>query len=254
MRWLIARIAAPACSGEGGFNIYALTLVGGRGERLKPITDTMPKAMVPLNDRPLLQYQVEWMREQGVTDVVFLCGYLAEKIQEHFGDGSDFGVTAHYSLEESPLGRGGAIRKGMSLVPASERLVIVTNGDNITRQPLAPMLELHRRTGAVGTLLLVRYPSQFGIVQLGGDDLIEAFVEKGDLPIWINAGVYVFSREIEGLLPEVGDHETTTFPALAEERRLAALPSDALWLTVDGPKELREVAERLRDEGLAPDA
>ncbi|MEE8362708.1 MAG: sugar phosphate nucleotidyltransferase [Dehalococcoidia bacterium] len=101
---------------------------------------------------------------------------------------------------------------------------------------------------------MVRYPSQFGIVQLGGDDLIDSFVEKGDLPIWINAGVYVFSREIEDLLPEVGDHETTTFPALAEEGRLAALPSDALWLTVDGPKELREVAERLRDEGLAPDA
>ncbi len=231
--------------------MYALTLVGGRGERLKPITDTMPKAMAPLNGRPIVEYQVRWMRAQGVTDVVFLTGYLAEKIEEHFGDGSGFGIRAHYSHEDSPLGRGGAIRKGMSLIPPGENPVLVTNGDNITGLDLRLLLERHEASGALATLMLTAYPSQFGVVEVGDDDLVRGFVEKGMLPIWINAGVYLFDRAIEPLLPETGDHETSTFPELVKRRRLAALRSDALWLTVDGPKELREVSERLVAEGLA---
>jgi NDP-sugar pyrophosphorylase family protein len=225
--------------------LYALTLVGGRGERLKPITDTMPKAMVPLNGRPIIEYQVRWMQSQGVTDVVFLTGYLGEKVEEHFGDGSVFGINAHYSHEESALGRGGAIRKGMSLVPLDEYPVLVTNGDNVTDLDLGLLMDRHDSTGALATLMLTRYPSQFGVVEVGDDDLVEGFVEKGMLPIWINAGVYLFDRAIESMLPEIGDHETSTFPELVAQRKLAALRSDALWVTVDGPKELREAGEQL---------
>jgi NDP-sugar pyrophosphorylase family protein len=97
--------------------------------------------------------------------------------------------------------------------------------------------------------MLTRYPSQFGVVEVGDGDLIEGFVEKGMLPIWINAGVYLFDRSIEPVLPEMGDHETSTFPELARQRRLAALRSDAMWVTVDGPKELREASERLQAPG-----
>jgi len=226
--------------------MYALTIVGGRGERLKPLTDTVPKAMVPVNDRPLLSYQVEWMRAQGVTDVVFLCGYLGEKIVEYFGDGSAFGIRAHYSHEETPLGRGGAVRQGLSFVPREESRVVVTNGDNVTNERLSRLLDLHEQRDALGTLMLVPFQSQVGVVSVDDRSMVTEFVEKGSLPVWINAGVYVFSREIGELLPEKGDHETTTFPALAAQGRLAALKSDALWMTVDGPKDLSECEEAIR--------
>ena len=226
--------------------LYALTLVGGRGERLKPITDTIPKAMVPVIGRPIVEYQVRWMQSQGVTDVVFLTGYLGEKVEEHFGNGSAFGIVAHYSHEDSPLGRGGAIRKGMAIVPPEEDTVLVTNGDNVTDLDLNLLKDRHKKTGALASLMLTRYPSQFGVVEVGNDDVIVGFVEKGMLPIWINAGVYLFDRAIEPMLPEIGDHETSTFPELARQRKLAALRSDAMWVTVDSAKELREASDRLR--------
>lgn len=228
--------------------MYALTIAGGRGERLKPLTDHMPKAMVPINDRPLISYQIAWFRRYGVTDVVFLCGYLGEKIKDYFGDGRSFGIRAHYSIEEVPLGRGGAVRQGLELVPESEELVIVTNGDNVTDQPLDELITLHRRKRAMATMMLVPYPSQYGVVDTGDDNLVTAFVEKGALPFWINAGVYVFDRRIQPLLPEKGDHETSTFSALAKERRLAALKSRAFWMTVDSSKDLREVSNRLKGD------
>ena len=230
--------------------MYALTIAGGRGERLRPLTDAVPKAMVPVDGRPLLSYQVRWMRAQGVTDVVFLCGHLGERIVDYFGDGSEFGIRAHYSCEETPLGRGGAVRKGLALVPGDERYVLVANGDNVTNQPVRRLTELHEARGALATLMLVPFQSQVGVVSVDERSLVTEFVEKGSLPFWINAGVYIFSREIEALLPEVGDHETETFPALATAGRLAALKSDALWMTVDGPKDLSECAAAIRDGSL----
>jgi len=231
--------------------MYALTIAGGRGERLRPLTDSMPKAMVPVNDRPLLSYQVEWMRTQGVTDVIFLCGYLGEKIEEYFGDGNGFGIRAHYSREETPLGRGGAVRKGLSLVPEDDPYVLVCNGDNVTNQPVPDMLDVHESNDALATIMLVPYQSDVGVVATDQHGKVTEFVEKGDLPYWINAGVYIFSRGIERMLPEVGDHETTTFPDLSAKGRLMGLKSDALWMTVDGPKDLTECAEAIRSGALA---
>ena len=227
--------------------MYALTIAGGRGERLKPFTDTVPKAMTPINGRPILEYQVRWMRSHGVTDVVFLTGYLAETIRDHFGDGSAFGIRAHYSHEDQPLGRGGAIRKGLHLVPGDEETVLVANGDTLTDLDLSLLTDIHHKRNAMATLMLTRHPSQFGLVHLGEDDLVEEFAEKQPLPLWINAGVYLFDTKIEELLPESGDHEVSTFPLLAKEKRMAALPTDAMWLTVDSAKDLREASEILAD-------
>ena len=88
--------------------MYALILAGGKGERLRPLTDSVPKPMVPVCDKPILLHQVEWLKQVGVTDVVFLVGYRWQIIQDFFGDGSEFGIQTHYSVEDSPLGRGGA--------------------------------------------------------------------------------------------------------------------------------------------------
>ncbi|RLC56436.1 MAG: nucleotidyltransferase, partial [Chloroflexi bacterium] len=98
----------------------ALIIAGGEGERLRPLTDDRPKNMVPVAGRPIVEHQLEWLRENGVTHAVFLCGYKADVLQAHVGDGSSFGVGVQYSVETEPLGRGGALKLGFALVPEGE--------------------------------------------------------------------------------------------------------------------------------------
>src|SRR4030042_1791426 len=119
-----------------------------------PLTADRPKPMSPVAGKPILQHQMEWLRKEGVTNVAVLCGYKAEVIQVHFWDGRDWGLSIQYSLEEEPLGRGGALRQGYNLVPPREEFVIALNGDTITNQPLGPMIRYHRRTGAAATVML----------------------------------------------------------------------------------------------------
>ena len=225
--------------------MYALILAGGKGERLRPLTDLVPKPMVPVNGRPILWYQVNWFKRAGVTDVVFLCGYKWEAIRDFFGDGRDFGVNVHYSVEDTPLGRGGALKQGLAAVPASERTVLASNGDTLTNQELEPMIEQHHSSGAMATVMLTPYPSAYGVVDVGESDRITAFQEKGELPLWINAGVYVLDTAIRDELPNLGDHETTTFPRLAKAGSIYAYRTRAFWKTVDNLKELKEADEAL---------
>ena len=225
---------------------FALSIAGGRGERLRPLTDNRPKPMVEINGKPIIGYQVDWLRAQGVTDVVFLCGYKGEMIRQYFGDGSKHGISAHYSFEDSPLGRGGALKQGLSLVPTDAKNVLVVNGDIITNQPIAPIAELHEKSNATGTMMLVPYPSQFGVVESNEQSVVTQFIEKGSLPFWINAGVYLFDRQIESLLPDIGDHETTMFQELAKQGKLSAYHSEMAWTSIESPKDLSDITDQIR--------
>ncbi|MDI6858795.1 MAG: nucleotidyltransferase family protein [Dehalococcoidia bacterium] len=224
--------------------MFALVLAGGKGERLRPLTSDRPKPMVPVAGRPILEHHLAWLRENGVTDVVLLCGYRHEAIESHFGDGARFGLRVRYSVEDEPLGRGGAFKLGWRQVPESERVVIGTNGDNMVEQPLAPLLRQHERTGATATVMLAPLRSPFGVVRLRGSRIL-GFDEKPLLPYWVNAGVYALGREFFSMLPDVGDHETTVFPALASERRLYGFKSRAYWKPIDTLKDVREAEEHL---------
>jgi NDP-sugar pyrophosphorylase family protein len=203
--------------------------------------------MVPINDKPLLQYTIEWLRASGVTDVVLLCGYKAEKLMEYFGDGSSLGLRIQYSREGTPLGRGGAFRQGFSYVPEGESLVIGANGDNIYTFDLADMLAFHRERRATISVLLTQLRSPYGIAAVGEDGAITGFQEKPLLPHWLNAGMYVISRDAFPLFPEVGDHEETTFPLLAKQGKLFGFKSAAAWRAVDTVKDLLDVGKEFRD-------
>ena len=231
--------------------MYAMILAGGKGERLRPLTDTLPKPMVPVCGKPILWHQVEWLTAGGVTDVVFLAGYLWQSIEDYFGDGSRFGMRAHYTVEETPLGRGGAIRQGFSLVPEDEETLLVLNGDVITDQRLESLMDQHReKKGAnpshLATILVAPMVSPYGLVELGPQDQVLGFREKLEMPHWINAGVYVFDRRIAAELPELGDHETETFPRLGQAGKMSALKSSGFWRSVDSFKDLREAEDFLR--------
>ncbi len=231
--------------------MYAMILAGGKGERLRPLTDTLPKPMVPVCGKPILLHQVEWLKGAGVTDVVFLAGYLWQSIKDYFGDGSRFGVQAHYSVEDSPLGRGGAIRLGIPLVPEDEETLLVLNGDIITDQMLESLMDQHRakkdaNPSHLATLMVTPMISPYGLVELGPHDQVLGFREKVEMPYWINAGVYVFERRIAEELPELGDHETETFPRLAQAGKISALKCRGFWRSVDSFKDLREAEEYLQ--------
>jgi len=225
--------------------MYALIIAGGEGERLRPLTNDRPKNMVPVAGKPIAEYQLEWLREGGVTDAVFLCRYKADVLEAHLGDGSGFGLRVHYSREDKPLGRGGALKLGFALVPADEQRIVACNSDILTDQPLRDLLAYHEKTGAAATVMLARLRSPYGVVDVEDDGRITAFREKPVLPFWINAGVYVLSREFFARLPDKGDHETTTFPELAAEGRLFGYKSQAYWRPVDSVKDVAEATQEL---------
>ena len=230
--------------------MYALILAGGKGERLRPLTDTLPKPMVPVCGKPILEHQVEWLKMGGVTDVVFLSGYRADAIEDHFRDGKDFGINAYYSVEDSPLGRGGAIKAGFPNIPSNEDTVAVLNGDVITEEPLDRLTAVHRErksdnSSHMATIMVVPMVSPYGLVDIDPSDMIIGFREKVEMEHWINAGVYLFERSIVDELPDLGDHETSTFPRLADVGQLAAVRSRKFWQSVDSFKDLREAEERV---------
>ncbi|MCI0898515.1 MAG: nucleotidyltransferase family protein, partial [Chloroflexi bacterium] len=176
--------------------MYALILAGGKGERLRPLTDTLPKPMVQVRGKPILEHQVAWLKSGGVTDVVFLAGYRWEAIKDHFGDGKAFGVNAHYSVEDSPLGRGGAIKAGFPKVPGNEETVAVLNGDIITAETLDNLSAYHRERRSanpshLATIMVVPMVSPYGLVDMDESGTVTGFREKVEMEHWINAGIYL---------------------------------------------------------------
>jgi NDP-sugar pyrophosphorylase family protein len=224
--------------------MHAITIAGGEGQRLRPYTEDRPKPMVPVGGKPILEHQVEWLRDNGVTHIVVACGYMHEVIEDYFGDGSPWRVAISYSIEETPLGRGGALKQAYRQIPAGAPIVIATNGDNVNTQPLAPMLRQHQRTNAAATLLLTQLRSPYGIAREKGKRIL-GFREKPLLNHWLSAGVYILNPEFFAGLPDIGDHEDELFPRLASEGRLYGFRSRSYWKAIDTVKDLKEAEDAL---------
>jgi NDP-sugar pyrophosphorylase family protein len=229
--------------------MYALILAGGRGERLRPLTDTIPKPMISVAGKPILFHQLKWLRSGGVTDVIFLVGHLSECIRDYFGDGSDIGIRISYSYEDTPLGRGGAIKRGLRLIP-DEESVFVLNGDIICDHPPEDIVRHYKymkenHGNHMATIMAVPLMSPYGLLNITEAGIVSAFEEKTRLPNWINGGVYIFDTEMRDLLPNVGDQETDTFPELSAQGRISAVKSDFFWRSIDSFKDLSEAQDHL---------
>jgi NDP-sugar pyrophosphorylase family protein len=227
-------------------HLQAIILAGGRGERLRPFTDDRPKPMVEVNGAPLIAYELGWLKQNGVTHVVLSCGYRWETLQTFLGNGSQWGLDIRYAVEREKLGRGGGIRFAMQYLDPSGDPVVVANGDNVLDIDLRAMLRRHAEAQATATVALVPLFSSRGIVETDEGDRIVHFREKPELPHWINAGVYIFAREMADLLPVKGDHEDELFPRLAAEGRLYAYKTRELWCTVDTAKDIAEITRELQ--------
>jgi len=185
--------------------LQALILAGGEATRLRPLTSTIPKPVVPLVDRPFISYMLEWLCRHGVDDVILACGFMGEEVRSVLGDGSGSGVRLRYVHEPRPLGTGGALKFAENLL--AERFFML-NGDVLTDIDLTAQMRQHASTGARATLALVAVedPSAYGLVRCASDWAITEFVEKpgpeeiegvvataGNL---VNAGAYILERDV----------------------------------------------------------
>lgn len=217
----------------------AIILAGGKGERLRPYTNDRPKPLVEVGGKPILAYQLNQLVKAGIDKVVFACSYQHEALQRHVDHGEKYGIKASFSVEETPLGRGGGIKKAMKMLPQDWKNVLITNGDNLWKLDVSGLIKKHEEVNAIATIVVVPLKSPYGVVEINDQDQILGFKEKPVLPHWVNAGIYVFSQEIEPLLPDEGDHETETFPKLPSER-FFVFKSQDYWRGVDTVKDLIE--------------
>lgn len=219
--------------------MQALILVGGEGTRLRPLTSTVPKPVVPLVDRPFIVYMLEWLRGHDVLDVVMSCGFMASGVRNVLGDGSGLGIRLRYVDEPRPLGTGGAVKFAESLL--DERFLML-NGDVLTDMDISGQLGQHERTGARGTLALIAVddPTGYGLVRLNRDRSVQDFLEKPspdqiDTNL-ISAGAYVLEREVLDLIPPGvnASIERDVFPALVGDGLYGAV-ADGYWLDIGTP-------------------
>jgi NDP-sugar pyrophosphorylase family protein len=214
----------------------AIILAGGKAERLGGAAGGKPKSLVPVAGRPLAAYQVAALAAAGVDHVIVSCaaGAGAEFERELAGLGADMTVVE----EPEPLGRGGGLRYAAS-ARREQGDVYALNGDELLALDLTALLARHREVGVAATVTVTQPPSAFGVVELDEHDLVTGFDEAARIPYWVSCGVYVLGAEAVAALPERGDHETSTFPQLAETGRLAAFRYEGIWITVNTPKDLR---------------
>jgi NDP-sugar pyrophosphorylase family protein len=219
--------------------VEAIILAGGKAERLGDAAAGLPKPLVEVAGTPLAGWQIALLAQAGVDRVIVSCAA---------GTGDEFerrlaGIGPEIAIAEEPerLGRGGGIR-----FAARQRRedgdVYALNGDELLDIDFRALLERHRATDAAATITVVQPTSPFGVVDLDGDR-VTGFSEGGTIACWVSCGVYVLGDDALERFPEKGDHETTTFPELAEEGRLGAMRHEGIWLTVNTPKDLRRAEE-----------
>lgn len=226
----------------------AIILAGGTGSRLRPYTDTIPKTMVeiPGTGRSILAHQLDWLAEEGVTDVVISCGHLADVLSAWLKS-TNLPLRATTVVENEPLGRGGGLKFAAKALPRQDEPWFALNSDIWTRFPLRDMAAFHHDHGATETLALARPRMPRGVVAVDTDGRITDFAEAPPTPWPINAGVYVFSPNLAALLPDIGDHENSTFPDLARSHGLAGfpIPEGIYWRAIDTVKDLETAAKEL---------
>lgn len=233
----------------------AIILAAGKGTRLRPLTNQMPKAMVPVDGRPLLEHTIELLREHGVREVAVNLHAHADAITEHLGDGSRFGVSLTYSFEPQLLGTAGAVKELEEFF--NDAPFYVVYGDVLTNLDLGLLLECHRDSGAMATIALHQPedPTRCGVVQQDGNGRITDFIEKpttgSTVDAWANAGIYVMEPELLRRMSSEApqDFGNDVFPELVENGGgLAGFRSDAVFWDVGSVERLGMAEDWLRTE------
>jgi NDP-sugar pyrophosphorylase family protein len=223
----------------------AVVLSGGEGIRLRPITADLPKGLIKVGGKPLLQWVVEWLRLNGVTNIVIGVAYLKEQIMDFFGDGAPFGVSIRYSIHTVPGGTGEGFRLAINRY-IEDQTFFALNGDQITDLTLKTLLAKHRKNKTLSTIAVVHPRLPFGLVRVDNRDYCRGFLEKPLLrDVNISTGIYVFEHDILEYLPQSGDVERTTFPKLSKYGRVSAFRHTGSFITINSLRELEDAEKQL---------
>ena len=224
--------------------MQALVLAGGEGTRLRPLTLTTPKPVLPLAGRPFLSFMLDWAHSHGAEEVILSCGFMSEAVKAVLGDIYD-GMRLRHVTEDEPLGTAGPVRLAYDQGLLEDR-VLVLNGDVLTDIDLTAELEQHERTGARATLALypVEDTSSYGVVPTADDGQVKEFIEKGggEAPTnRINAGAYVIEREIIEAIPagRAVSFERDVFPSLVGDG-LYGYDGAGYWIDIGTPERYLE--------------
>ena len=215
----------------------AVILAGGQGARLKPITDYIPKPLIPINNISILEWQIRYLKKFGINDIIICTGYKTDQI-ENFLNKRDLGVKVRFSIEKTPLGTGGALKKIAPLI--KEKSFLVFNGDIITNINLKKMLA---KTNSIAAIEL---RTKFGIIETA-DGKVKKFIEKKEIAnVWMNAGIYHLDKKILKDLPIKGNIESTTFPKYARSGKLNFIKfKNVKWYSIDSYKDIEDCSKEV---------
>ena len=210
----------------------AIILAGGRGKRLKPITDYVPKPLIPINNTPIIEWQIKYLKKYNVNEVLICSGYKTEMIENYLST-KKLGVKIKFSIEKSPLGTGGAIKKAGKMI--KDKSFFVINGDIITNINLSKLVKTKNAIAAI------ELQQKFGILETNGNKITK-FSEKKKIPnLWMNAGIYHLQKEALKDLPNKGDIEKTLFPKYAKKGKLDTIKfKNVKWHSIDSFKDMEE--------------
>jgi len=209
----------------------ALILAGGRGKRLRPITDKIPKPLILINKMPLIERNIKYLKKFGINDIIVCSGYKSKQIENFLKKKKYFNCKIEFSIEKTPLGTGGAIKKAIKNI--SDDSFIVINGDIITNINLRKILK------KPNTIAANELKTKFGTMEIRNSRII-AFNEKTDVEdVWMNPGVYHLSSNIRRILPTKGSLESLVFPKLAKKNLLHTMKfKNVLWHSIDSHKDI----------------
>jgi mannose-1-phosphate guanylyltransferase len=224
----------------------AVILAGGAGLRLRPLTDENPKAMIIVAGKPLLQWIIEWLKRNGILNIVIGVAYKKEKITSYFADGKKFGVTIKYSNHSVEGGTGEGFRLAIER-HVKDEVFLAMNGDELVDLSVQDLVRHHYAQRGIATIAVGPLRSPYGLVELQGNDVV-GFQEKPVIRThYVSVGVYIMSRKIVEYLPQEGDIERAVFPKLASQGMLKAYIHDGFWATVNTIKDLEDVETQLKE-------
>lgn len=229
----------------------AAILAGGIGTRLRPLTYLVPKPMLPIGGRPLLEHTIRYLKEYGIKEVVICVAYLKTHIKDYFKDGEDLGVKVHYAEADTPLGTAGQLKTAEEHISGR---FLAMNGDIVSSLNLRNLVRFHERMGGIGTVALKKFEVQipYGHVELDSGACIRKFEEKPNVSFLANAGIYVFEPSIFRCIPSnsVVSLERETFPTLIKNgEQLNGYYEDAYWADVGTISDFERADKELLSKG-----
>jgi len=212
--------------------LKAIILAGGRGKRLRPITDYVPKPLISIKNIPIIEWQIKYLKKFGISEVIICSGYKTEMIENYLKN-KKLGIKITFSIENKPLGTGGAIKKAGKKIRDKSFLVI--NGDTITNIDLKKVMKKEN------SIASIKLRTKFGILQTEQNKIIKFDEKKEIMDLWMNAGIYHLKKETIKELPNVGDIEKTLFPDYAKKEKLTIVKFiKSKWYSIDSFKDMEE--------------